>query len=286
MMYNLKILSSSNLSASGPTCTEADVFETWRDNAGAVCAYGYVCGRQRWMELPGVALFRFDTSGEEILAFAPPSRSPELILDSYYRTVLPMALQSRGQEVLHASAVMINGGVVGFCAVSETGKSTVAHALALKGHPAWADDAVVLELSKGSVVAEPLPFRVRLRPASEAYLRRLHLADTLHERTTAHTSRCPVNAIFVLERHSAPRVQVDRLSAIQAFTELLKNAYCFTLKESERKRIMVENYTRLASSVPVMRLRFPSGLEYLDSMLDAISEVLRETVLATCAGRS
>ena len=98
------------------------------------------------MHLPRVATFRFDDSSSEVTAFAEPSCSGEALRDTFQRCVLPMALQARGLEALHASGVCIPRGVAALCALADTGKSTLAYGLAMRGRALWADDAVVLSL--------------------------------------------------------------------------------------------------------------------------------------------
>ena len=120
-----------------------------------------------------------------VLAVPEPTASYALVLDAYRRTVLPQALQFFGREVLHASAVVGPSGVVGFCAYSQTGKSTLAFALAQRGYVPWADDALAFETGAQVSQALALPFAVRLRPSP---------------RSTSPSSRCRPR----LSRRTAP----------------------------------------------------------------------------------
>ncbi len=149
--------------------------EVWQDNNGSICAYGYVADGYGWMDLVGTGKFRFDRQNREVTAFALPDVSPDLVRDAYSHAALPMALHFFGCEVLHASAVRTIRGIVAFCAFSETGKSTIASAFALRGYSLWADDAVAIDGSDtdhGGVALETLclPFSLRLRHASAQYL--------------------------------------------------------------------------------------------------------------------
>ena len=153
-----------------PDLTDPSV-QVWHENNGSVCAYGYTASEQHWMHFPGVASYCFSSHSDEVIAFAEPSARLDWLRDTFYRSVLPMALQVFGKEVLHASAVETTYGAIAFCAISESGKSTIAYGLSRRGHPLWADDAVVFEISDREVWSHPMPFEIRLRAASAQYFR-------------------------------------------------------------------------------------------------------------------
>jgi len=136
--------------------------EVWRDNAGVICARGILSGAYAWLEFPGTAVFHFDRARRAVIAMPEPSVEDGLLYDNYYRAALPLALQYFGVEVLHASAVRTRLGVVAFCAVSETGKSTAVAVLSRRGYPLWADDAVPIEIDEGTRGARAfaVPFRM------------------------------------------------------------------------------------------------------------------------------
>jgi len=90
--------------------------------------------------------FRFLADESGVVAISDAEVSPGLVEDAYFRNVLPLVMQLRGHEVLHASAVSTPGGLVVLCGVSGAGKSTFASALSARGHRVWADDAVVLKI--------------------------------------------------------------------------------------------------------------------------------------------
>ena len=189
----------------------------------------------------------------------------ERIRDAHRRLVLPLALQILGQEVLHASAVAVEAGAVAFCASSGTGKSTVAYSLARRGHPPCADDAVAIEFGRRGPELLPLPFALKLRPASAAYYGEnagpLEVQDPVDSR--------PLAAICVLQREDEGN-GVRRLDRAQAFPAVLAHAYSFGLDDERRRRRMMEHYLRLASEVPVFRVDLASGLSTLAGTLDQI----------------
>lgn len=251
--------------------------QVWREHDGTVAAYGGTLDAHRhWMKLPGLASYLFEAGRCMIVAHPHESGNEGLVQDAFTRSVLPMALQALGREVLHASGVLGPRGVVGLCAVSETGKSTLAYGLSRRGHPVWADDAVALDIESEPVAALPLPFALRLRPSSATFfdVERLPAdARSVSERSELRGS-APLATLCVLERvervGTEHGIEIERLEAADAFTALLTHAYCFTLDDTERKRHMLEAYLDLVKRVPVLRVRLEAGLEQLPAMLDEL----------------
>lgn len=261
-----------------PSPTEGGAGVTvWRDNDGAVAGYGSSNGPKKWIHLPGVGAFRFEPGSAEVVAFPLASASSHLVRDAFNRSVLPLALQGVGHEVLHASAVLARERVVALCAVSGTGKSTIACALDRRGHPLWADDAVCFDASSVPITAVSLPFALRLRPASAEYFAANE--NGRREQLSATSSRPELGAVVVLER-SEPEAEpvLSRLTASEAFTATLTHAYAFDTEDRVRNARMVSSYLELVDRVPVFRLTFSPGLERLPEIVDLLERALGNTL--------
>ena len=85
--------------------------------------------------------------GSEVVVDAPAEVADATIGLYLLGPVLGILLQQRGLLVLHGSAVSFNGGVAAFLGNSGWGKSTMAGALAKRGHPVVTDDIVGVLLS-------------------------------------------------------------------------------------------------------------------------------------------
>ena len=284
-MLKLSITSTDSRTPVLPDVTDPAV-QVWRENDGTVCAYGYVVSGLYWMHFPGLGSYCFSSHSDEVMAFAQPSTQLDWIWDTYYRSVLPMALQMLGKEVLHASGVQTTGGTIAFCAISESGKSTIAYGLSRRGYRLWADDAVVFEISDRVVSTIPLPFRIRLRPASAHYFGHSQ-ADARSPTKDDFVSQVevkpiPLAAVCLLERgDSSEVVGIQRLSPIRAFPAVLSHAYCFSLKDMERKQRMMHAYLALVREVPVYAIRFSGGIEKLPQILDGIEQEIIHASLST-----
>jgi hypothetical protein len=245
------------------------------DPDGAAIAYGWSEGTEYALDVPGVAVFRFGSESPEIQAIPSPAGSGRAVTDAYETIALPLALQVRGFEALHASAVCLSGGVVAFCAPSETGKTTTAYALSRRGHDLWADDVVVLEVnSDGAVRTHPLPFYPNIRPET----RELFGEAPAQVAENRHATPVSLAAIVVLERSDARAsvLELNRLGPPDALRALEPHAFRFNLGDPQLKRRTMQNYLAMAAHVPVMRARFAPSLERLDSLLDELEAALTE----------
>ena len=256
-----------------PAAADGDV-EVWAGNDGFE-AYGYTAGGYCWALFPGTASFRFLPDQGNVVALAEANASPQSVEDTYLRAVLPLVLQLRGHEVLHASAVSSPRGLVVFCGASGIGKSTSAHGLSRRGYALWADDAVVLDIEGDETRAFQVPFRLRLHADAAIFFR----GDAEVRKTAAATpSRAPLRTLVILDRQadSMPLVRITRLEPTDAFVGLLPHAYYFGLSDPARKALMLDRYLRLASSVPTFEVRYRPGLGHIAAVLDEVeARVLR-----------
>src|SRR5262249_41842022 len=165
------------------------------------------------------------------------------VAEAFRRSALPFVLHALGREVLHASAVVTRRGVVAFCGASGSGKSTTAYALARAGFPQWADDALVLDIGAGGGLALPSPFAVSLRPGAAAMLGLGHRAVRLSPQASEPRAALPVAAICLLGRDGGDVADQQRLAPLgggAVFSSVLAHAFCFSLRDRERKRVMLD----------------------------------------------
>lgn len=252
--------------------------EIWRDHAGSVYAYGQIVGEECWMHLPGLASFRFTAHDDEVAATVTDDAEEDLVLDAYRRRVLPMALQVRGREILHASAITSSAGVTALCGSSLVGKSTIAFGLSRRGYALWGDDVVAFETANECVQAISLPFEIRLRPTAAAFFgSEAMVASATETAERQGTQTEPLASIFVLRRvdDADSRVNVRRLPFAEAFSTILGHACWFTMHDAQRKRLVIDHYLDLAAKTPIYDFSFNPGFENLPAVLDALDEHLQ-----------
>jgi hypothetical protein len=224
----------------------------WRGPDGAAAAYCYRRNGSRHIDIPRVGSFSFSDGSPRVYALASRSTPERDIIDAHRRTVVPLALQALGDEVLHASAVSMPVGVVAFCGPSGVGKSTLACGLRFVG---------------GSATVRPLPFAPRLSDAARATLE----AD-VYISPNEEIGGQPLSAVVALDRAATPagRADVARMGQLDGFKALFSHALCFSEYEQARMSLMVQRYLRLVATVPTYRTTVGNDLTRLPELLDRV----------------
>lgn len=259
----LKLSIAGESDGSWPVPVSASLVQEWRDRDGQVRAFGYANGRRGWLEWPGLATFAFEEGSEDVVATPSAGATARAVEEMFRRGAVPIILQARGWEALHARAVLAPRGVVGLCGAADSAAFALTYALDRLGYRQCADSALLLNL-RGVVRVESYPFR---RPSSSA------LEVTPAERLCA---------LFVVVLAPANLPRLKRLAGAEAFSALVAHAYCFNPVDPEAKRRLVANYVSLVSQVPIYQLELEGGPQQVAAaqlILDAVST----TVLVSAA---
>lgn len=242
-------------------------------------------GSDRFFELAygDGARFVIDNAGTRLWA-AP---SPPLTIDDlaiYLRgSVMGFVLRRRGITSLHGSAVRIGAHAVVLCGATESGKSTTAAALALRGVSVLSDDIVPLREENGAYQVEPGYPWICLWPES---VRNLLGNPNALPRMTPSWEKCylslknaafdsvrrPVGTIYVLapRKSSQNTPRIEEMSAREAVLELVQNTYMNWLLDKGQRAAELDVLSKLASNVPVRRLIPHSDPARIDLLCDLI----------------
>lgn len=250
----------------------------WRDDSGRVFAWGETRAGVHWLHMPGVASYRLSGPGLEVEACPDDGASDARVREAFLKTVVPITAHVRGWEVLHASAVRIRDGIVGFCGPSSSGKSTLAYAMARRGYEHWSDDALILDIGGEGTEALLLPFTVRLRKPSAEHFGAPATREPVESSGTDPASpaaRETLTGLCVLDQTPRTGIEPDleRISSGAAFGAVFPHAFYFDVNDADRTRLMVRRHLRLVARVPVYRLRYGAGLDNLGIVLDAMERI-------------
>jgi hypothetical protein len=194
-------------------------------------------------------------------------------------------LQQRGVLAFHASAVDVAGRAMAFAGPAQTGKSTLAAFLTLRGYPLVTDDvAVVIRSGTGGSAIWPGPGRIKLwRDGIERLgwdSRRLAKVGGSRDKyhfpvgtvdAQGETAPVPLARLYVVATGDV--LSTERLEALEAIEAVSAQTYRVQFVvpmglAEQHFRSCVE----AARSVEVWRLVRPRGFEHMEEVLDAIEK--------------
>jgi hypothetical protein len=200
---------------------------------------------------------------------------------------LAVALVHQGIEPLHAAVVRVNDCAIGFLGDCTFGKSTLLATFLQAGHRAVTDDLLILDRRSGNTVALPGSGRIKLLPDSaDRFLDDRDSGMPLNPLTTKcsfpidasrqQRTGLPLRRLFVLpepgERDRITSIEIWPASPAEMVHELLKNTFAGQILESARLVRQFDHAVQLATEVDGFRLRYPSGLNHLPALRQAIVE--------------
>lgn len=247
---------------------------------GEVSAYGAAAEGIRCIRVPGIADFSWIEGSETVGVREYAGVAPDAVLDVFNSVVTPLLLSEQRYEVLHASAVELTLGVVGFCGFSGGGKSTISHGLALRQKTAlWADDMLALRIEPDEVTATALPFSSSLRSASREFFHRYTGEGSARPTVVPAWSTSRLQALFVLDptepsAETRESLEIATLSAPEALTSVLPHAARLMPLEPQRERDILMNYVELIARVPVYKARYTQTFGILPALIDRIEEMM------------
>ncbi|MGH7164378.1 MAG: hypothetical protein ACREIS_02500 [Nitrospiraceae bacterium] len=252
---------------------------------------GLRCAKTRdgyLLQVPGFAEFEVDEAGCQITALALPRLAKQDLRHLLLDQVLPLVLTLRGREALHATAVLTPFGVCAFSGPTGVGKSTLAAAFHLSGHPVICDDCLVLVDESDAVQALHGYPGLRLhRDAIQALApghppARRPRAHAKHRLTSGpwqldiqRTPR-PLARIYLLDRQlgapgdasAAPLIRP--LSGREAMIGLLSHAFRLDITDRRRLIRQFEFLDWVIRRVPVRQVLLPNSLTRLPDVHAAV----------------
>lgn len=268
-------ISSSHLSTPSTALgTPLAPVTQWRDVDGAICVEGALHSNGAWVEVRGMGRYVSRPEEEFVIGFPASGVDSDTFNDTFNRSVLPLLVQLKGAQCLHASGVSTPAGLIALCGVSGAGKSTTAAALDRMGYPFTADDAVAFSFNSSGV---PTCLRLPFSPRLDRKSRRLIALIPSMERVSGESAveEQGLAGVVILEKTRSIRPSIERLQPAVAFREILQHAYCFSLHDLKTRRTFSEDYLALAEKVPAFRLAFSHQAEQLSPVLDLLCDRLQ-----------
>ncbi|HEY2335424.1 MAG TPA: hypothetical protein VGH58_10510 [Solirubrobacterales bacterium] len=219
------------------------------------------------IELPPSVSFLIEPN-EGRIAVDSRDDDAELLEHRIVSAAICTLLSMRGDLVLHAAAVEVDGRAMLFCGPSLRGKSTLARALGEAGHRVLAEDGVSIALGKDEPIAFPGARGVRVRSRDRDGRQR---TDLVADPGGEEPAPCPVGAVVLLGERGAA-LEIEPLEPARALALLTPN-----IVRSGGRASLSAAFARLAAllgSVPCLGVSLPDDL-------GALPDVARKVLDAT-----
>jgi len=213
--------------------------------------------------------FVLDATAQRLWGTCVPPLTIDDIATYLSGPVMGFILRRRGLMSLHASALCIDGLAVVLCGESQSGKSTSAASLALRGVPVLCEDVTPLLEEAGNFQVEPGYPRICLWPdAVESLLGTRNALPQLtptwekcflpldRDGARFEQQKRPLGVIYLLAQRSqegkAP--WIEEISPREALLELVQNTYMRRLLDRAQRAAEFDVLSRVVMQVPVRRI--------------------------------
>jgi hypothetical protein len=240
----------------------------------------------------GVCDFVIDEELRDVTCFPVLEGRPEVIPVIITGLLVALILELRGQCVLHASAVEIDGLAVAFVGLSGQGKTTVATMLCVEGAPLVTDDVLPVEFVASGEAGDVEQVRVhrsghelRLRLKAESLAARfgstMRARRTSDDRYAIEPGRTGIEelrlALIVVPMPERKLIDVRSRPLSQAEAALMLGR-CDRVEGWNLPSMLAKHFvdvTRIVRSVPVIEIAVPWGPPFRQEVAKQMLEVIR-----------
>ena len=264
---------------------------TWTDDQGTFLRRPTGSEDGLVLRAEGIASAHISFYDRRITLHGVAPRADEALLEQFVSDqVLPRLLSHLGRLVVHAGAVEPElGRTILFVAPSGYGKSTLTGYLHDSGWPLLGDDAILLHLLDGSVIARSVYRRLKLLPDSFAWLfpTASSPAPRIGRKVSIEVSRTEmVPALAGEEQHSVAALfflskpppvggcQVERIAAAEACIYLVRSSFALDPTDVGQAGRRFLRFGAVANTVPSFRLAYRRDFGQLAQVRDAIRSAL------------
>lgn len=264
---------------------DGEPYDCWRDHEGGVALEFRRTAEGFHLRFPDRADFAVDLSTQRVTLHPADCEDTDTAADLFANQVTPLLSAYHGALVLHASAVCVDGAVLGFLGGTGRGKSTLATAFARRGFAFLSDDGLTLERTGDGYRALANVASVRLFADSQAELLGRAQPGPDHDggkdRISApellphHAGAAPLKALFVLGEPKSRDVAIEPLGAASAVDGLIAHSFMLDTTDRPRMTAHFKRVAELADTLPCMALDYPRDFAQLDAVVAAVVDRAR-----------
>jgi len=226
-------------------------------------------------------------SGKEIVCLPKSGISSGTIRHLLLNQVIPLVINLRGGEALHASAVVTPQGIAAFSGPAGSGKSTIAGSLLKAGYPLMSDDCLALIEQDGKIHGMAAYPGLRLwgdsfkwlfgngrphRPVAN-YTDKQQVHITTKEQAIPAKFQ-PLKRLYAIAEPSEidgkNDICIEPLSGRESFMALVRRAFRLDVTDNNMLKRQFYFLERVVSTVSIRRIIFPRDFTLLPALQEAI----------------
>ena len=239
------------------------------------------------LRFEGLSDFFINKSGREIVCIPKLGIPAETIQHLLLDQVIPLVINLRGGEALHASATLTPSGIIAFFGAAGAGKSTIAGSLFKAGYPLISDDCLALIEKDGKIHGMAAYPGLRLWGDSFKWLFGngrphkpvAHYTDKqqVHITTKEHAISAkfqPLKRLYAIagpsEIDGKNNIVIEPLAPRESFMALVRCAFRLDITDNKMLKRQFYFLERVVSAVSIRRLIFPRNFTLLPALQEAI----------------
>ncbi len=264
-------------------------FMQWHSPNGELWASFLKVRGSYLLRFNNLADFFVSQNGRKILCKPYPQTPSNTIRHLFLDQVIPLVINLRGKEALHASSVQTPQGIVAFVGEAGSGKSTLAASFLNAQYPLVSDDCLALREKNGKILGIPGYPGLRLWKDSYKGL----FGNNCKSRPVAHyttkrqvdieangpmfcNSPKPLVQIYDVVMNGKSRIKIEPLSPREGFISLVKAAFRLDITDKKMLQRQFDFLQKVVSSVPIRRLSFPRDFSLLPAVQETIVNDLKD----------
>jgi hypothetical protein len=200
--------------------------------------------------------------------------------------VLAFVLQNRRIYTLHGAAINTKYGAIAFLGMNGYGKTTLAYFFLKQGASLITDDVLPIVQNRTGTFAVPAC------PSMNLWSQTLSAFPAVNQKKSEpregkhrYSTQCldvpfcrskvPLRTIYLLDpaaEESCKGVEIAPVSRARAIIDLLAYTRANSMIGLLKQKELIKTYSTLLENVPVRRLRYPRGFQFLRQVYNAIRE--------------
>ena len=243
------------------------------------------------LRFQGLSDFFVHKNGKEVVCLPKSGVSSDTIRHLVLNQVIPLVINLRGGEALHAGAVLTPHGIIAFSGPAGSGKSTIAGSLLKAGYPLMSDDCLALIEKDGKIHGMAAYPGLRLWGDSFKWLFGngrphkpvAHYTDKQQVHITTKEQAIPakfqtLRRLYAIAEPSDTEgktdIVIEHLTPQEGFMALVRCAFRLDITDNDMLKRQFYFLERVVSTVSIRRLIFPRDFRFLPALQEAILDDL------------